>query len=219
MTGSRRALYVVALAAAVAGVGCGGGSSTSSSSPTSPSPPSSSTPPQSTTPSSVTVYASSDIWIGTSNTDPTFNDTVFQRGMIAVGWQSNEYGTVGAGAAFRIELPSQITGRTITKATFRLSVYYPPTEVPATPTPAECLRGRMEPQHDHLEHLDCLGVPRHGRSAGPGSNRQRAARLRCHDDCRQLGVRDLEQLWAQAHGGSAGPGNDGTDRHDLVLQS
>jgi len=58
---------------------------------------------------------------------------VVQGGVIGAGWQSDEYGTVGTGTAFTIDLPSQIIGRTITKATSRLSVSDPPREVPATP--------------------------------------------------------------------------------------
>jgi len=108
---------IVALVVALAGVACGGGSS--------PSP----TP----APTSLTVYASTDNRVTTATSDPKASDTAVQGGMIAVGWQSNEYGTFGAGTAFRINPPSQIAGRTITKATFRLTVSDPPREVPATP--------------------------------------------------------------------------------------
>jgi len=134
MTGSRRALIVVALALAVAGVACGGGgSSTGSSSPASPTPSSTPTSQPSPTVSTVTVYASNDNRVATATSDPKACDTVVQGGVIGAGWTSNEYGTVGTGTVFKFELPSQITGRTISKATLRLSVNGPPTEFPATP--------------------------------------------------------------------------------------
>jgi len=134
MTASRRALFVVALAVAFAGVACGGGgSSTSSSPPASPSPSPSQAPTPAPTPTGVTVFATSDNRIATATSDPKACDTVVQGGVIGAGWQSNEYGTVGTGTVFKFELPSQITGRTITKATLRLTVWGPPTEFPARP--------------------------------------------------------------------------------------
>jgi hypothetical protein len=127
MTASRRVFVVVALAFTVAGVACGGGSSsTSSSSP-------SATPAPTPAPTSITVYASNDNRVATATSDPKAIDTVVQGGIIGAGWQSNEYGTVGTGTVFKFDLPSQVTGRTITKATLRLTVTDPPTEFPARP--------------------------------------------------------------------------------------
>jgi hypothetical protein len=134
MTANRRVFVVVALVVTFAGVACGGGgSSTPSSSPTSPTPSSTPTPPPSTAPTSVTVYASNDNRVATATSDPKAIDTVVQGGIIGAGWQSNEYGTVGTGTVFKFDLPSQVTGRTISKATLRLSVNGPPREFPTTP--------------------------------------------------------------------------------------
>ena len=134
MTANRRVFVVVALVVTFAGVACGGGgSSTPSSSPTSPTPSSTPTPPPSTAPTSVTVYASNDNRVATATSDPKAIDTVVQGGIIGAGWQSNEYGTVGTGTVFKFDLPSQVNGRTIAKATLRLYVSDPPREVLATP--------------------------------------------------------------------------------------
>jgi len=134
MTANRRVFVVVAIAFTVAGVACGsGGSSTPPSSPASPTPSSTPTPPPSAAPTSVTVYASNDNRVATATSDPKAIDTVVQGGIIGAGWQSNEYGTVGTGTVFKFDLPSQVTGRTISKATLRLSVNGPPREFPTTP--------------------------------------------------------------------------------------
>ena len=134
MTANRRVFVVVALVVASTGFACGGGgSSTGSSSPASPTPTSTPTPPPSTAPTSVTVYASNDNRVATATSDAKAIDTVVQGGVIGAGWQSNEYGTVGTGTVFKFELPSQVNGRTIAKATLRLYVSDPPREVLATP--------------------------------------------------------------------------------------
>ena len=130
MIGSRR-VVVVGLVLTVGAVACGSGSSRSSSSPASPSAPSPSAPAP--TSSTITVYASSDNRVSTATSDPEASDHVNQGGAIGAGWQSNEYGTFGMGTVFKVDLPSQITARTITKATFRLTVTDVPTEFPIRP--------------------------------------------------------------------------------------
>jgi len=79
------------------------------------------------------VYASNDNRVATATSDPKAIDTVVQGDIIGAGWQSNEYGTVGTGTVFKSDLPSQVNGRTIAKATLRLYVSDPPREVLATP--------------------------------------------------------------------------------------
>jgi hypothetical protein len=84
-------------------------------------------------PTSVTVDASNDHGIFAAADDPKPGDTAVKRGVIGAGWTCNAYETVGTAAVFTFDLPSQVTGRTITRATLRLTVTDPPTEFPAEP--------------------------------------------------------------------------------------
>ena len=95
---------------------CGGGES--SSSPSSPSPPTGGT---------VTVSVSSDRTVHFSSGDPSTNARVEPASSyISVGQvfdtvHDTRY-AVAAAAALKFDLPAQVTGRTVTKATLRLSV-------------------------------------------------------------------------------------------------
>jgi hypothetical protein len=108
---------------------CGGGTPTA---PSSPSAPATTTPTP--TPSTVTVYASNDNRVAWVPDDPKTAETVVQGGVVGVGWQTNEYGTVGTGGALKFDFASQTAGRIVKKATFRLYVTdVPPPEVTVRP--------------------------------------------------------------------------------------
>ena len=123
----KRISIVSASLLAVFAAACGGGSTptTPSSSSVSPTP----TP----APSTVSVYASNDNRVAWFDGDPKVADQSVQGGMIGVGWQSNEYGTVGTGTGFKFDVSSQVAGRTVKKATLRLYVTDPPREFSVRP--------------------------------------------------------------------------------------
>jgi len=132
MTGSRRALFVVALAVALAGVACGGGSSTSSSSPSAPSPSPSQRQPrlrrQRVSRCSPRPTTESPRLPVTPRPATPWCKGRHCRG---VDLQRVRDGRHGDGLQVRTYVTGH--GRTITKATLRLTVWGPPTEFPARP--------------------------------------------------------------------------------------
>jgi hypothetical protein len=110
---------VLALMIALA---CGGGGSSSS-----PSAPTTSPPTPAPTGGTVTVYVSSDRSVDFSSSDPSLNARVQPAGWVYAGQvfqtvQDRRYAHATA-SALKFDLPAQITGRTVTKATLRLTVY------------------------------------------------------------------------------------------------
>jgi len=95
------------------GVGCGGGGSSSS-----PSAPTTTTPAPAQAGGTVTVNASSDRSVGTgSGAEPV--SLYLSVGQVFQG-RSSPYATA---SALKFDLPVQVTGRTVTKATLRLAVF------------------------------------------------------------------------------------------------
>jgi hypothetical protein len=104
------------------GVGCGGGGSSSS-----PSAPTTTTPTPAQTGGTVTAYVSSDRTVEFSANDPTPNARVQPAGWVYAGQvfqtaQGKRYAHATA-SALKFDFPAQVMGRTVTKATLRLTVY------------------------------------------------------------------------------------------------
>jgi len=115
MTANRRALWVVAAALSGAlgplfAVGCGGGSSSSPSTPSAP------------TGGTVTVYVSSERSVDPSSARMEPVSYYISVGQVFRTAQGGRYATTTA-SALKFDLPAQITGRTVNKATLRLTVY------------------------------------------------------------------------------------------------
>ena len=110
-------LVIVGSALLVAlGGGCGGGGSSSS-----PSAPTTTTPTPAQTGGTVTVYVSSDRSVGSgSGTEPVSLYVSVGQVFQGVLERRSAYGTA---SALKFDLPAQVTGRTVTKATLRLAVY------------------------------------------------------------------------------------------------
>jgi len=77
--------------------------------------------------SSISAYASYDNGVMTSSLDSTVATKVFSNSMLGVGyeylWNFAGYDYSAAGSAIKFNVQSQISGRTIAKATLRLYVY------------------------------------------------------------------------------------------------
>ena len=106
---------------AVLAIACGGGSSSSPSSPSAPSTPTGST---------VTVYGSLDRYVDSLEAGRVFQPpSAVNVGVVFLYGGDRRFSLTQA-SALKFDLPAQVTGRTVTRATLRLTVLGVRTDVP-----------------------------------------------------------------------------------------